>query len=442
VVDVGCGEVCDDGNVSGGDGCSADCLSDESCGNGIVDTAVGEVCDDGNNSDGDGCSADCSRDETLCGNSSVDPGEACDDGNLNSHDGCSSGCTTETLRWTDISPAVNPGARYGHVTAYAPTRDRVVLYGGRTSAQVYYQDTWEFDGTQWLNTTPATTPPGRQFAAMAYDSLREQMVMFGGRDAVGNLSGTWAYDGSQWTQLPTVGEPSARRYVSMAYDSLRDRMVMFGGYDTATLAETWEFDGNQWIETTPAISPPMRYAYALSYDSARGVVIMFGGGYYWNGSYYRRGDTWEYNGTQWVETTPAVSPAGRSACHSAYDTARNLTVMLGGSDGAGGLYAGTWEYDGSTTASWVDVSPTFGPAARVHPRLVYDTRRRRVLFYGGNDGVAAFDDTWIFNISSDWPDEICTSGADVDLDGLTDCADPDCDGQLCNGGTCAAGVCQ
>jgi transposase len=28
-------------------GCSADCLSNEACGNGVVDTAVGEVCDDG-----------------------------------------------------------------------------------------------------------------------------------------------------------------------------------------------------------------------------------------------------------------------------------------------------------------------------------------------------------------------------------------------------------
>lgn len=43
------GEACDDGNAVGGDGCSANCLSDESCGNGILDAAVGEACDDGAN---------------------------------------------------------------------------------------------------------------------------------------------------------------------------------------------------------------------------------------------------------------------------------------------------------------------------------------------------------------------------------------------------------
>lgn len=37
------GEACDDGNIIGGDGCSADCHSTEICGNGIVDP--GEECD-------------------------------------------------------------------------------------------------------------------------------------------------------------------------------------------------------------------------------------------------------------------------------------------------------------------------------------------------------------------------------------------------------------
>jgi cysteine-rich repeat protein len=87
------GEVCDDGNNVSGDGCSADCKSDETCGNGIVDTAVGERCDDGNTIGGDGCSADCKSDET-CGNGVVDTdkGETCDDGNTMGGDTCSANC--------------------------------------------------------------------------------------------------------------------------------------------------------------------------------------------------------------------------------------------------------------------------------------------------------------------------------------------------------------
>jgi cysteine-rich repeat protein len=57
--------VCDDGNTKNGDGCSADCGSDETCGNGRIDRAVAEVCDDGNTQKDDGCRPDCQLDEVL-----------------------------------------------------------------------------------------------------------------------------------------------------------------------------------------------------------------------------------------------------------------------------------------------------------------------------------------------------------------------------------------
>jgi serine protease len=82
-------EMCDDGNSDNGDGCSSNCLSDETCGNGIVD--LHEMCDDGNSVGRDGCSMDCLSDET-CGNGVVDLTEVCDDGNLLVGDGCNSTC--------------------------------------------------------------------------------------------------------------------------------------------------------------------------------------------------------------------------------------------------------------------------------------------------------------------------------------------------------------
>lgn len=86
-------EACDDRNTTGGDGCSADCLSDETCGNGVIDAELDEQCDDGNVFSGDGCSEHCAMEE--CGNHIVDPGETCDDGNLDPADGCGSDCQLE-----------------------------------------------------------------------------------------------------------------------------------------------------------------------------------------------------------------------------------------------------------------------------------------------------------------------------------------------------------
>jgi cysteine-rich repeat protein len=74
------GELCDDGNRSGCDGCSPSCVP-EACGNGIVD--CGETCDDGNTADGDCCTAACQL---------VPPGTPCaPDGNACTADVCSAG---------------------------------------------------------------------------------------------------------------------------------------------------------------------------------------------------------------------------------------------------------------------------------------------------------------------------------------------------------------
>ncbi len=83
------GEVCDDGNNLSGDGCRADCLSNEMCGNGVLDLHRGEVCDGTM-----GCGPDC-RTIAGCGNGMLDAGEQCDDGNTTRWDGCGADCRDE-----------------------------------------------------------------------------------------------------------------------------------------------------------------------------------------------------------------------------------------------------------------------------------------------------------------------------------------------------------
>jgi cysteine-rich repeat protein len=88
-------EVCDDTNTVSGDGCSADCHSDETCGNGIRDIAKDEACDDGNvvtetecpygMASCTRCNAACTGELALqgpyCGDIILNGSEVCDDGN-------------------------------------------------------------------------------------------------------------------------------------------------------------------------------------------------------------------------------------------------------------------------------------------------------------------------------------------------------------------------
>lgn len=86
------GEVCDDGNIVDGDGCSNNCFSDETCGNGIIDThsLYPEECDHGklNGTTNDNCSISCHLASRACGNGIVDQnmGEQCDPGVMDSAD--------------------------------------------------------------------------------------------------------------------------------------------------------------------------------------------------------------------------------------------------------------------------------------------------------------------------------------------------------------------
>ena len=107
-VDVDQGEVCDDRNTTSGDGCSADCRSDETCGNGIEDVAMNEACDDGNTFTETECpygmvscarcNSTCSGELTLtgpyCGDTIRNGSEACDDGNTVTETQCPYGTAT------------------------------------------------------------------------------------------------------------------------------------------------------------------------------------------------------------------------------------------------------------------------------------------------------------------------------------------------------------
>ncbi len=63
-------EECDDGNLTDGDGCDSNCLSE--CGDGLLQEDSEEACDDGNRNDGDGCSARCALEEGVCSGALVD----------------------------------------------------------------------------------------------------------------------------------------------------------------------------------------------------------------------------------------------------------------------------------------------------------------------------------------------------------------------------------
>ena len=318
------------------------------CGNGRVDP--GEACDDRNTVPNDGCSADCLSDET-CGNGVIDlvAREECDDGPVArplSHDGCASDCTLETAVWHTVPPLalIAEGA-----FAYDPKRDRLVLFGDASGAQ-----TWEWDGARWQMRLPRLSPVPRINHAMAYDPVNEVVVMFGGRGA----NDTWQWDGTTWTLRSPATSPPGRSQHVMVTDMRRKRIVMFGGLSPGftLLGDTWTWDGNEWTQLQSADAPTPRRAPAMAYEPVRDVIVLHGGAI---ASTVNDDQTWELAGSTWTRRLPATPPPPRVGAGMAWDPRAKRIVLHGGS--GGGVRTDTWLWDGTDWTLHPTAGPTFTP---------------------------------------------------------------------------------
>jgi hypothetical protein len=78
------------------------------------------------------------------------------------------------------------------------------------------------------------------------------------------------------------------------------------------LGDTWTWDGTDWTEVTPAVSPSAR-SWAAMAGTEDGVVLFGGQGlrgdtWVWDGTSWTqrdvpglRGDTWVWDGTSWTQ---------------------------------------------------------------------------------------------------------------------------------------------
>jgi hypothetical protein len=275
-------------------------------------------------------------------------------------------------------------------------------------------------GLQWvLRATHG--PTARTGSAMAYDSKRRVTVLFGGLGLDTNspnqllpLNDLWEWDGSVWVQRmatsltngwgrdgqgywrPTFqgGRPVVRQYHTMAYDSRRGCVVLFSGqcpdpdgglHDE--INDTWEWDGTQWyFRTTNA--PPPRFQASMAYDSDRRVAVLYGG-FFGGGQLADEYKVGEWDGIAWTNKQPGNSSAsnvGQTISSMAYDSFRHTTFYGPVWDGFYGW--NFWNWDG---ANWTLEGRGFDTltAAPSYARMVFDSYRRREVYFGGGANGSA-----------------------------------------------------
>ena len=234
-------------------------------------------------------------------------------------------------------------------------------------------------------------PASRAYHGMAHDDAGQRILLFGGSDGAAQdervyFGDTWAWDGQDWVQLADTG-PSARQSLAMTSDAGRSRVVLFSGGKISgeaanvALPDTWEWDGTDWVQVADT-GPAARLSAKLA--AVPGGVLLFGG----IGVGPAPGDTWKWDGHQWLQVAD-TGPAPRIGHALASD---GLVAVLFGGDRLGlPRVNDTWAWYDETWRQIQDIGPS--PRAGHAMANVTSNDGDQITLFGG-EGTNAFGDTW------------------------------------------------
>jgi cysteine-rich repeat protein len=356
--------------------------------------------------------------------------------------------------WVRQAPNGETGVPHAWMTdvAYDPDHAITLLFGGWAFNYESMAQLWEWNGSSWREHYGAGPAP-RSLPLMTYDARRARIVMFGGMGRGPLLADTWEWDGSAWLLRASSG-PAARSGTTITYDERRGRVVMFGGMDIdhqtpgasapVPFTDTWEWNGTTWQQLFPTPTPTASLSMAMTYDRVHGYTLLF-----------TSGETWTWDGLAWTQrVTNHVPVADPLTPSMSYDARRGVPV----------LYTRIWNTSTNEVWEWSGNDWILKSSASPAFSVFYDPLRARVILEDGFqqgkywtwDGVtpSLFESTnvnyfgfgigfdrakqrWFsFGGFSGWDTLTATAGAneardacdgsDVDGDGLTRCADPDC----------------
>jgi hypothetical protein len=248
------------------------------------------------------------------------------------------------------APPTSPMARSDEGLAFDPQSNRLVMYGGSNfdAYHTWIADTWSYDGTDWIEQD--FHAPSPRLWPMAARSPDAGAVIFGGQDVYGQpLGDTWTWNGA-W-ERDSAGDdatPAPRWAGAMAYDGAIRKTLLFGGVgEGGYRSDTWLWSPESGWQHDDSAGPVGRSLLSLAYDPVDRQVVLFGGCCSFQGPGW--GDTWTWDGSEWTEQDPSVSPPERFGGAMAFDPTIGKIVQFGGVSGLNSptYLNDTWTWDGS-----------------------------------------------------------------------------------------------
>jgi hypothetical protein len=198
-----------------------------------------------------------------------------------------------THTWTQLPKGPPPTIDMGAVT----DGTHAWFYGGFLSGFVATDELWQFDlasDTWTLLQQSQVRPSPRTNMGIGFSA--GSLYIVGGHDAKGVTPGAWRYDFSSqaWTQLSPRGSPRAEAHFASAVDSTCGVLLLAGGDhdDNIDVNATDEFIFSkstfEKLPTTTDFSPSRRHSVLILEPKSR-TLMLFGG---IHGPSQVLGDTW------------------------------------------------------------------------------------------------------------------------------------------------------
>jgi hypothetical protein len=165
--------------------------------------------------------------------------------------------------WKDMTPTLQPSARYDFRMVYHPNAQAFILHGGY-GENVVLDDTWKYDFSTntWTNLNPSNSIGKNYGYGMAYVDARDSLVVFGGDDGYSSVNYFWEYfyTNNTWREFSTTTLPEDRRYSDLAYSPYHNILFLHGGASTGgspDRSQTYMYflENDTWLDVTPTTNP-------------------------------------------------------------------------------------------------------------------------------------------------------------------------------------------
>ena len=281
----------------------------------------------------------------------------------------------------------------------------MIVWGGTNASfggdqpGVTHRDLWAFslDSRTWQQLSAPGGPPGRTTATAVADPTRDRMIVVGG--SAGTASNeVWSLGlGSlSWIRLPSG--PPAR--FDAASTTNGQKAWVFGGFSSSgrALNDLWELDlaTNTWRELRSSAARPAPRT-NLGFAVIGNRLVVTGG----HDEDETNPDTWSYDLATggWSRLSEANTPAARAHYAFAHDTQCRLVWLYGGDNNDFNDSPELLALQPGSPAAFFSVASGPQPDARRHAAIVFDPGSRRIVLFGGWQGLDRVSgETWVASV--------------------------------------------